>query len=100
MKVRFNCIVAYLSEKQKSKFTGSIKLSFEGGDVVAVNEANKHDLPLTKNDESNVIDKYLNMASDPLFNGAVVFVFESGEVTEYSYSKSYKGETLKRFLGV
>ena len=99
MKVRFSCIVEYLNQKQKSNFTGSVKLSFENGEIVAVNEANRHDLPLTKAGDESVIKKYLDMANNPLFNGAVVFVYDSGKVTDYSYSKSYKGETLKKFLG-
>ena len=49
VKIRFNCIVEYLNEKQTSNFTGSVKLSFENGDIVMVNEANKHDLPTSKN---------------------------------------------------
>ena len=39
------------------------------------------------------------MAEKPDFNGAVVFVFQSGKIAEYSYSKTYKGTSLKKFLG-
>lgn len=100
VKVRFNCIVEYLNEKQSSNFTGSVKLSFENGDIVAVNEANKHDLPTSKNTKGEqLIAEYLETATENNFNGAVVFVFDSGKCTDYSYSRTYKGETLKNFLG-
>lgn len=101
MKVHFNCIVEYLQNKsKKSSFTGSIKLSFENGEIVAINEANKHDLPTTHNTKGEqIVSDYLKIAADSNFNGAVVFVFDSGKVTDYSYSRTYKGETLKKFLG-
>lgn len=100
MKVCFNCIVEYLNEKQSSNFTGSVKLSFESGEIVALNEANRHDLPTTKNTRGErIIADYLKTATGRNFNGAVVFVFDSGKCTDYSYSRTYKGETLKNFLG-
>jgi hypothetical protein len=99
VKIRINCIIEYLNKKQNSDFSGSVKLSFENGEIVAVSEANKHDLPLTVTTENNIVAKCLKMATEPLFNGAVVFFFADGKVTGYSYSKSYKGETLKKFLG-
>lgn len=100
VKIRFNCIVEYLNEKQTSSFTGSVKLSFENGDIVMVNEANKHDLPTSKNTKGEqLIAEYLRTATENNFNGAVVFVFDSGKCTDYSYSRTYKGETLKNFLG-
>ena len=100
VKIRFNCIVEYLNEKQTSNFTGSVKLSFENGDIVMVNEANKHDLPTSKNTKGEqFIAEFLRNATEDNFNGAIVFVFDSGKCTDYSYSRTYKGETLKNFLG-
>ena len=62
------------------------------------------------NGRFNRIFAYLNRKKDEQFSGsiklsfesgvcAVVFVFEDGKITEYSYSKTYKGDTLKKFLG-
>lgn len=100
MKVRFNCIVEYLNEKLQQNFTGSVKISFENGEIVAINEANKHDLPTTKNTKGEqLIADYIRTATDRNFNGAVVFVFDSGKCTDYSYSRTYKGETLKKIWG-
>ena len=100
VKTHYNRIIAYLEEKQKANFTGSVKLSFENGEIVAVNEANKHDLPKSKNEKGvQLITDYLRTATDKNFNGAVVFVFNSGKCTDYSYSRTYKGDTLKFFLG-
>ena len=99
MNGRFNRIFEYLNRKEDEQFSGSIKLSFESGICVAISEANRHDIPLTKTENDNVASRCLNMAEKPDFNGAVVFVFESGKITEYSYSKTYKGDTLKKFLG-
>ena len=99
MNGRFNRIVEYLKKKKSDNFTGSVKLSFEGGNCVAINEANRHETPLTESHDTKIIEDYLNMAANPDFNGAVVFAFESGSVHGYSYSKTYKGETLKKFFG-
>lgn len=100
MKERFNCIVEYLNGKQDRKFTGSVKLSFENGNAVAINEANRHELPVTKTEDGNIIlNELLNESQRPMFNGAIVFVFKSGRIIAYAYSKSFKGETLKKFLG-
>lgn len=97
--MRFNRIFAYLDRKKKELFSGSIKLSFECGDCIAISEANRHDIPLTKTENNNIAESCLNMAAKTDFNGAVVFVFESGKIAEYAYSKTYKGDTLKKFLG-
>lgn len=100
MKVRLDCIVDYLKGKLLSNFCGSIKLSFECGEIVAVNEANKHDLPSTENTSGEkVIADYLSIATKQDFNGAIVFVYDCGKVTDYSYSRTYKGETLRKFFG-
>ena len=100
MKERFNCIVEYHNGKQDRKFTGSVKLSFENGNAVAINEANRHELPVTKTEDGNtILNELLNESRRPMFNGAIVFVFESGTIIAYAYSKSFKGETLKKFLG-
>ena len=100
MKERFNCIVEYLGRKKTQKFSGSVKLSFENGNAVAINEANRHELPVTPTNNGNaILDTLLNEAKKPMFNGAIIFVFETGNITAYAYSKSFKGETLKKFLG-
>lgn len=101
MKERFNCIIEYLNNRVKEAYTGSVKLSFERGECVLLHEANQHDLPVTASDSEtqDIIKKYLEMAKDPIFNGAIVFVFENGEIKSFSYSKTYKGETLKKYLG-
>lgn len=99
MNGRFNRIFEYLNRKKNEQFSGSIKLSFESGTCVAISEANRHDIPLTKVENETIAVSCLNMAEKHDFNGAVVFVFEDGKITEYSYSKTYKGDTLKKFLG-
>ena len=100
MKTHYKRIVEYLEEKQNTNFTGSVKLSFENGEIVALNEANKHDLPTSANDKGvQLITDYIKTATDRSFNGAVVFVFNAGTCTDYSYSRTYKGDTLKNFLG-
>lgn len=99
MKERFNCIVEYLNKKESEHFTGSTKLSFESGNCVAINEANKHDLPTTDVEESFCVISLLQQTKNPIFNGAIVLNYDNGKVTQYAYSKSFKGETLKKILG-
>lgn len=99
MNGRFNRIFAYLNRKKDEQFSGSIKLSFESGVCIAISEANRHDIPLTKTRDNAIAVNCLAMAEKHDFNGAVVFVFDDGKITEYSYSKTYKGDTLKKFLG-
>lgn len=98
MNRRFNRIFEYLNRKEDEQFSGSIKLSFENGICVAIGEANRYDIPLTKTENDNVASRCLDMAERSDFNGAVVFVFQCGKITEYSYSKTYKGTTLHKFL--
>lgn len=100
MNKRFGCIVEYLEKIKKESFTGSVKLSFERGEIVAINEANQHDLPTKENNYKDITTHFLEMASNPIFNGTVVFEFQYGKIIKYAYSKTYKGETLKKFLGV
>ncbi|MGP1490077.1 MAG: hypothetical protein ACTTI6_03265 [Treponema sp.] len=99
MNGRFNRIFAYLNRKKDEQFSGSIKLSFESGVCMAISEANRHDVPVTRTDDTAIAVSCLAMAEKQDFNGAVVFVFESGKITEYSYSKTYRGDTLKKLLG-
>lgn len=98
MDKRFNCIVEYLEKKKSEKFSGSTKLSFEGGCIVAINEANKHDLPMSNISDVETVETLLNKI-DHSFNGAIMFVYDRGDITQYAYSNSYKGETLRKFLG-
>ena len=100
MNGRFNNVIEYLKQKKTSHFTGSTKLSFESGGLVGINEANKHDLPVTVAEKETTVDELLEMTKDPIFNGAIVLVYEEGNIIQYAYSKSYKGETLKKFLGM
>ena len=100
MKIRSKCIAEYLQKKQSAFFSGSVKLSFERGDIVAINEANRYDLPTTKleNGEQIVAD-LLEDATDSDFFGTIVFVFEGGTCKEYAYSRTFKGDLLRRQIG-
>lgn len=100
MQVCFNRIIEYLQKKIIQQFTGSIKLSFENGAIVAIFEANRFDIP-TSQSETNTnetIQKYIEMIKGTNYNGAIVFVFKNGEVIEYAYSRTYKGEVLQNCL--
>lgn len=96
--LRIKQVIEYLEEKQKSQFTGSIRISFEFGNVVAINEANRHDLLTDEAKSNDIVAECFKMASDPLFSGHLSFVFKNGNVTNYSYAKMLKGDTLKRFF--
>ncbi len=100
MKVCLSLIIEYLQKKIKNKLTGSVKLSFESGAIVGICEANKFDLPTTECDADTIetIEKYIVMAKDTSFNGAVIFVFLNGKIIEYAYSRTYKGDLLQKCL--
>lgn len=92
-------IAEYLAKLERRNFTGSIRLSFEAGVLVAASEANRHDFPVTPADGGrDIVSWLLAMAGDPAFYGALVFVFRQGSIESYSYSRSYRGEKLLGLL--
>lgn len=91
-------IIEFLLKKQKTGFTGCVKLSFEDGGVVSINEANHLDIPMTKNFSQNAIVENIGMATQKTFNGSIVFLFKKGVVDSYSYTRTYKGKLLECVL--
>ena len=95
---RLKQVIEYLEEKKRNNFTGSIRISFELGQIVALNEANRHDILTSQIEDYAVVGECFTMASNSLFSGHLSFVFCEGHITDYSYSKTLKGETLRKFF--
>ena len=96
MNIRFNRVVEYINEKKMQKFSGVCKLGFENGGLVAITETNRVEI-LYPEYKINP-DDCLQMTQDPLFSGSILLEFENGIISSCSYLKSYKGETLRRYL--
>lgn len=86
----------YLEKKHLQRFTGAVKLGIERGVVVAISENNAVDVPLT---ETNKIPLEIVMkASRPDFFGTLVFEFDKGDCIYYAYTRTFKGDMLKKEL--
>lgn len=101
MKTHFDYIVDYLSEKEKSLFTGSIKFSFERAKLVSIVESSSFD----EFDISQILIENNKQCGDllkPCFNdnfcGWISFFIKGGEATGYNYLKTLKGENIMKFL--
>ncbi|MGP1458961.1 MAG: hypothetical protein ACTTKL_06600 [Treponema sp.] len=98
MSIRFNRVVEYVDEKKKQKFSGVCKLGFENGGLVAISETNRAEIIYPEYKINP--DACLQMAQDPIFSGSILLEFENGSILSCSYLKSYKGETLRKYLRV
>lgn len=99
MKQHFDYIIEYLSIKEKQSFQGSVKIGIEHGRTVSITEANSFDLPTNKV-ETKTKEKVLAIAYSQGFNGSVVFVYKEGTLIEYGYNRTFKGEDLRKLIGM
>lgn len=98
MKNHYDCIIAYIGTKQKELFDGSIKIGIEHGLIVDIREANSFDIETIKIKPEELTEKLI-VALKPSFNGTLVFSFTAGEVREYGFNRTYKGEDLRKLFG-
>ena len=85
----------YLQKKLCEKFTGVIKLGIEHGMIVAMSKNNKVDIPIT----SETVPQELLIAAEKIdFYGTLVLEFLNGIVSGYAYTRTYKGDMLKKEL--
>lgn len=54
MKRQYDYILEYLKNKTESKFTGAIRISYEKGKVVLLNEASSFEIETDEMNESNL----------------------------------------------
>lgn len=97
MKNHYDCIIAYIGTKQKEHFDGSIKIGIEHGQIVDIREANSFDINTIKI-KSEELNEKISTALKPSFNGTLVFTFAVGEVKEYGFNRTYKGEDLRKLF--
>ena len=102
MKTCFNYIVGYVSEKEKSSFTGSVKFSFEKAKIVSIVESNRldgFDTPPTEIPQNSTrhLDIFKKCFEDD-FCGSFSYIFDGGKVSKYNYVKTLKGDELHKFL--
>lgn len=99
MKQHFDYIIEYLTIKEKQSFQGSVKIGIEHGKTVSITEANSFELPTSKA-EAQTKEKVLATAFSSEFNGSVVFVYKAGALAEYGYNRTFKGEDLRKLIGM
>lgn len=92
----FNFCSSYVDRKRKEKFTGSVKFSFERGQLVTLNESNSFGVETSAVGSDSISSGLLRRATGASFNGSVIFVFRDGDITEYGYIQTYKSWTLEQ----
>lgn len=95
----FDYIIEYLKKQTKNNFTGSVKFGIEKAKIVSIGESNSFNLP-TQEIKHNKPEDIIKNACGQDFNGTVVFVFKCGILTEYGYTRTYKGDDLRYLIGV
>lgn len=98
MKCQYDYILEYLKNKTESKFTGAIRISYEKGKVVLLNEASSFDIETDVMNEGNLEKIFREALSDSFF-GYIVIEFKDGVKSRYGFSRSYRGDDLKKILG-
>lgn len=85
----------YIQKIFCEKFTGVIKLGIEHGVIVAMSKNNKVDIPITH----ETIPPELLLAAERFdFYGTLVLEFLKGGMIGYAYTRTYKGDMLKKEL--
>ena len=98
MKRQYDYILAYLKNKAESKFTGAVRISYEKGRVTLLNEANSFEIKTDEMNESG-LKKVLSETLSDSFFGYIVIEFKNGVKSRYGFSRSYRGDDLKKVLG-
>lgn len=86
---------SFIQKKENENFSGVMKIGIEHGCIVALSANNKVDIPITK---GYLPTELLIAAEKHDFYGTLVLEFLNGVVSGYAYTRTYKGEILKREL--
>ena len=98
MHIRFNTVIDYVNGLKTKKFSGTCKLGFENGALVALTETNRAEIVYP---EYRIApETCISMSNNSLFSGTIMLEFENGIILNCSYVKSYKADTLRQYLGV
>lgn len=95
---RKDFVLNNIQEKKDSKFNGAVKFGIEHGAIVSVGESNHFDAVTYENAERLSLALFISSCLKPSFNGTIIFKFESGKLTGYAYSRTFKGDDLKRLM--
>lgn len=102
MNERLQFMMKHIGDKKSEQFTGAVKFGVERGAIVSVGEANAYDA-VVYTDEIVTQEKIIELLQSSIrisFNGTVVFRFSDGVVNGFAYSRTYKGDELKRLMGL
>lgn len=98
MKRQYDYILEYLKNKAETKYTGAVRISYEKGKAVLLNEATSFEVETDEMNESN-LEKILQETLSESFFGYIVVEFKGGVKSRYGFSRSYRGDDLKKILG-
>lgn len=100
-------MIQFIRERQEQSFSGAVKFGIERGSIVSIGEANAYDAVLYTDGRfseglsiSDEINNLVKSAVKISFNGTVVLRFFKGVINGYAYSRTFKGEELKRLMGM
>ena len=96
--MRFQNVNEKLKSYAKTKFSGAAKIGIEMGKCVSFGVSNDFDVPKNKIEAHFLPEEFLSSIGNDFF-GTIIYFYENGEITYYSYCQSFKGESLNKFLG-
>ncbi len=102
MNDRMKFVVKFLEERCNDSFYGAVKFGIERGSIVSVGEANSYDSVLYTDELINN-EKLMSLLSPCFktsFNGTFIFRINDGRIDGYAYSRTFKGDDLKRLMGL
>ena len=85
--------------RNKKGFTGYVKYGFEAGKLQSINEGNRTEILTTVWSKNFNLFNFVSGACESNFYGSIVLVFAAGELIEYGYIRSFKGEILRQYTG-
>lgn len=92
-----NELLQKIENFKKQKFNGDLKIGIEYGRCCSVGVANKFDVPVSELDKVHGPDTFLKSIKNDFF-GSIIYRFVNGEIKEYSFSQSFKGDSLHKYL--
>jgi hypothetical protein len=95
---RIESILSYLNRKTAEHYTGGIRMGFEDGRPASFVESTNpdHSAPVVERDFD--VKEIIKKACKGKYFGTLFFIYESGNITNFSYLQSWQGRVLEEML--
>jgi hypothetical protein len=94
-----NNILSYLSDKERERFSGGIKMGFEKGQPSSFAETYCPDKDIKATGEDFDLKAFIRKACEDGFYGTLFVVYEDGVLTHYNRVRTIQGKVLEKVLG-